>query len=109
MKNRKYHILFSWILLICFIAGQGMVYAHQHSNIAGTDKVPGVAKQQAAQSFKEKCAFCDVMNHNTMLTAHQVYFNPLEAGAHVYKSFRYNFTSIGLILSGGRAPPVYNS
>lgn len=109
MKNRIYHILFSRILLICFIAGQVMVYAHQHNTAIGIVKTFGIAKDQQGPSFKEKCALCDVMHHHNMLTTLQVYFNPISTGKHVYQSVQYSFTSIGLILSGGRAPPVFNS
>jgi hypothetical protein len=111
LKTGKYHIIYSWILLICFVAGQYMVYAHQHNITKGIVKIHIVAKNVPQQTVTEKCGLCDVMHHNAMVKAGQVYFNPATAANHSFKSFEYNFTSIQLILSGGRGPPIpiYNS
>jgi hypothetical protein len=83
-----------------------MVYAHHHNVTAGTIKTYGIHKNITEQTFKEKCYLCDVMNHNTMVIAKQVYLNPVKVEGHVFKKFEYSFTSIQLILSGGRAPPT---
>jgi hypothetical protein len=87
-----------------------MIYGHQHP------ASPAVGKQFAAstpavphQTIKEKCDLCDVMHHNAMLASYQVYLNPADAAAHVYKNVGYNFTSIRPILAGGRAPPYLKS
>ena len=106
LKRSKYHIISSWILLICFIAGQYMVYAHQHNLGAVSGKINVVSRYQPQQTVKEKCELCDVMHHNAMVVVTQQYFNPVKVIGHVFKSCEYSFTSIQLILSGGRAPPV---
>jgi len=106
LKKSKYHIACSRILLICFIAGQYMIYAHQHNIGYSTDKIYNVSKNIPHQTVTEKCYLCDVMHHNAMVASHQVYFNPSVVAGHVFKSFQYSFTSIQLILSCGRAPPL---
>jgi hypothetical protein len=83
-----------------------MVYAHQHNIVVGTTKVYSLAKAQPHQTLTEKCSLCDVMNHNTMVNTTQGYTTPVAVSTHFYKVFNYTFTSIQLILSGGRAPPV---
>jgi hypothetical protein len=108
LKTRKYHIVYAWILLICFVAGQYMVYSHQHNIIAGKATPFSISKNKTQTTVTEKCELCDVMHHNVMVTTTQVYFTPVSAVGHVFKDFEYNFTSIQLILSCGRAPPVSN-
>jgi len=108
LKRRKYHIIFSRILLICFVAGQYMVYAHQHNIVKNTVKSSCFPKNIPQQTVSEKCYLCDVMHHNAMVTNTQVYLNPVAVAGHVFKNVAYSFTSIQLILSGGRAPPLSN-
>lgn len=106
MKKHKYHIIVSRILLLCFIAGQYMVYAHQHNIAAATAKVYSLSKEQPHQVVAEKCSLCDVMNHNNMIYTTQVYSTAVVVSTHYYEVFNYTFTSIQLILSYGRAPPA---
>ena len=82
-----------------------MVYAHQHNIIKSTVKSTYIPKNVPQQTISEKCYLCDVMHHNAMVTNTQVYLNPVKVVGHVFKNVDYNFTSIQLILSGGRAPP----
>jgi hypothetical protein len=109
LKRSKYHIICSWILLTCFVAGQFMVYAHQHNGAKGISKTYGISKNIPEQTIKEKCYLCDAMHHNVMVTATQVYFNAITVARHVFKNVEYSFTSIQLILSSGRAPPASNN
>ena len=83
-----------------------MVYAHQHNIAVGAAKVYSLAKEQPRQTVTEKCSLCDVMHHNTMVNTTQVYTTPVVVSTHFYKVFNYTFTSIQLILSGGRSPPA---
>jgi hypothetical protein len=104
LKGEKRHIIYTWIVLICFIAGQGMVYAHQHlikSSIHHTHQ-----SSPNLQKITEKCQLCDAMHHNGMLTADHQYFTPIVTTDHFYTPGKYNFTSIALIRSAGRSPPV---
>ncbi len=98
------------ILLLCFIAGQFMVYAHQHPGAPVNAKQFAVSKTLARhQTIKEKCDLCDVMHNTAMLASYQVYLNPVHVAGHVYKTIGYNFTSTGLIAAGGRGPPSHQS
>jgi len=110
VKKGKYHILVARILLFCFMAGQTMIYAHQHSALPVTGKLSSESRSSVPhQTFKETCDLCDMMLHNAMLAAYQVYLTPTTVAGHVYQSIEYSFTSIQLILAGGRAPPVSQS
>lgn len=106
LKKSKLNIAFARILLICFIAGQAMVYAHQHNYVNYTGKIYNTSKSIPQQTVTEKCSLCDVMLHNAMVASVHVYFAPVAVTGHVYNKFEYSFTSIQLILSCGRAPPL---
>ncbi|TSJ42981.1 hypothetical protein FO440_01960 [Mucilaginibacter corticis] len=107
MKRNKANIFFSWLLLICFIAGQGMIYAHQHKILAGDNyKTQSTAKNQARTIVQEKCSMCDAMHHTNAVINHYTYFSPNIVTKHFYRVYNYAFISIALILSAGRAPPV---
>jgi hypothetical protein len=105
LKKSKYHITRSWILLVCFVAGQYMVYAHQHNISKSAAISHNRSKDMSRQTVMEKCQLCDVMHHNAMVATTPVYFNPVVVAGHFFKVYNYTFTSIQLILSGGRAPP----
>ncbi|MEO6633798.1 MAG: hypothetical protein ABIN13_18795 [Mucilaginibacter sp.] len=107
MKNSKSHIIQSWILLICFIAGQYMVYVHQHK-LVKTSGIYVVSHNQSKQTVSEKCQLCDAMHHTSMIAGSNAFFTHTVVVDCVYQSPVYNFTSLALILSGGRAPPTAN-
>lgn len=106
LKRSKYHIVCSWILLACFVAGQYMIYAHQHNITTVIPSKYSVSKNLPQQTVTDKCALCDAMHHHAMVKATQAYFSETEITGYIFKSCEYNFTSISLILSGGRAPPA---
>jgi hypothetical protein len=83
-----------------------MIYAHQHKVTCATIIVNSNTKNTSRATVTEKCALCDVMHHNVMLTANTVQFASVAVVTHFYKTFNYSFTSIQLILAGGRAPPA---
>ena len=103
LKKSKYHIICSWLLLICFITGQAALYAHQHGVNTPVSKS---AHQSSRQTVTEKCQLCDAMHHNSMMTHTPTYFAPVVVTGHFYKQGQYDFISIALILSPGPAPPV---
>jgi len=82
-----------------------MIYAHQHNVARGTYNI---SKSLSQQTVSEKCYLCDVMHHNVMDITAQVFFNHVTVAEHVFKNNKYNFTSIQLIQSSGRAPPLPN-
>jgi hypothetical protein len=104
LKKSKFHIIYAWIVLICFIAGQLIVYTHQHNTrlaISNTHKT-----SQNQQTVTEKCQLCDAMHHNNMVSVSHQYFIPTVSADHFYKQGQYNFVSVALILSAGRSPPL---
>ncbi|MGZ3872719.1 MAG: hypothetical protein ACXVJD_07360 [Mucilaginibacter sp.] len=103
MKKNRYHIINSWILLICFAAGQYMLYSHQHKPVRGD--IYSAAKHQPGQIVTDKCQLCDAMHHNGMNLTVEADYHAVTLTSCIYKSPVYNFTSLALILSGGRAPP----
>ncbi|WP_214073871.1 hypothetical protein [Mucilaginibacter sp. dw_454] len=107
LKNNKANILYSWVLLICFIAGQYVVYAHQHKIVAGNTTNSKIAAQYGPRTIvQEKCSLCDAMHHMSAVVSHYTYFSPNIVTKHFYKAYSYNFISIALVLAAGRAPPV---
>ncbi|HEY8930275.1 MAG TPA: DUF2946 family protein [Mucilaginibacter sp.] len=106
MKKNKFHIVNAWILLICFVAGQYMVYVHQHKMVKLSSQISLTHQQQAKQVLTEKCQLCDAMHHSGMTIPTQAVFAPVAASDYFYKFPVYTFTSISLILAGGRAPPA---
>jgi hypothetical protein len=105
VKKNKLPVICSWALLICFIAGQYMVYAHQHQFIKGAVKSVYTSQKQQ-QIIKERCYLCDAMHHQAAIIDDLFHFAPQVIEIHFYKTCDYDFVSMGLVLAAGRAPPV---
>jgi hypothetical protein len=103
LKKSKYHIICSWLLLICFITGQAALYAHQHGVNTPVSKS---AHQSSRQTVTEKCQLCDAMHFNSMVLNQQVYVKPVVLNSYIFIPGSYNFVSLSLILYSGRAPPL---
>jgi hypothetical protein len=101
MKKSKRHIIYTWTMLLCFAAGQWAVYAHQHKTYGSLVRTPA-----HGAVVSEKCQLCDAMHHNSMIQHTEKLFTPVIVTNHFYKQGKYDFVSIALILSGGRAPPL---
>lgn len=84
-----------------------MVYAHQHNIIK---KAHYHAFQNdnnsSKQSVTEKCPICDSMHHSHMELNHSNTYYTSSSIDHTFITFEYDFKSIALILSSGRAPPI---
>ena len=106
VKKNKVNIIYSWLLLICFIAGQYMVYTHQHHLLKGISKSASVSNTHPQQTVKEKCDMCDAMHHNFAVIGHALYATPQPVVLHVFKACNYDFVSFSLVLAAGRAPPA---
>jgi hypothetical protein len=87
--------------MVCFAAGQVMVYAHQHLVKYHTHQT-----SDNQQTVTEKCQLCDAMHHNSMMLTDHQYFSVDYSTVHFYTPGQYDFVSIALILSSGRAPPL---
>jgi hypothetical protein len=107
LRNNKANILYSWILLTCFIAGQYVVYSHQHKiGAAVTAKTKIEANYSPRSIVQEKCSICDAMHHINAVVNQHTYFSPNIVTKHFYLVYKYDFVSIALLLAAGRAPPV---
>jgi len=102
MKKSTLHIVFAWLLLFCFVAGQYVVYAHRHANTS----VAAKSVNHSKQTVSENCRICDAMHHTVMALNNTPDFTPVTVSEYHYQDCVYNFTSIALILSAGRSPPV---
>lgn len=84
-----------------------MVYAHQHKIILSYDgKTSKSVSNQAHTVIQGKCAVCDAMHHTNAIVYSHFYFSPKIVTNHFYKVYNYDFISIALVLSAGRAPPA---
>jgi hypothetical protein len=101
LSQAQRQIIYTWIVLLSFTAGQVMVYAHQHLVKYHTHQT-----SQNQTTVSEKCQLCDAMHHNSMVLADHHYFSPVVTADHFYKQGKYDFISISLVLSAGRSPPV---
>jgi hypothetical protein len=106
VKKNKVNIIYSWLLLICFIAGQYMVYTHQHHSLKGVLKTVSVKSPHSPQTIKEKCDMCDAMHHNFVLVDNALYPTHQPVAIHLFKACNYDFISYSLVLAAGRAPPA---
>lgn len=84
-----------------------MVYAHQHYiNKKAHSVTCHSAKSSSQLTITEKCALCDSMHHVSMEMANHVSYHSIDSADFIFKTFEYDFISIALILSPGRAPPI---
>jgi uncharacterized membrane protein len=103
LKKGKYNIFYSWLLLSFFVAGQVTVFSHQHKVNTIVHKAHYPAGRQI---ITEKCQLCDAMHSNSMAINTHAEVTYLALSNYDYKSVTYQFVSLSLILSTGRAPPV---
>lgn len=108
MKTNKYTKFCAWVLLICFVAGQYMMDVHQHKFFKNSGITYNISKNhpRPATIVQEKCYTCDLMHQIAMAISQSVYFSPVAITTHIFRVGDYDFVSIALILSAGRAPPV---
>lgn len=95
------------MLLLCFAAGQYMVYAHQHLVGRGSNKLAYHTRDtQPKQTVTENCQLCDAMHHNFAAVNGLTFFTQVVVNDYFYKVVNHNFISVALILSAGRSPPM---
>ena len=78
-------------------------------NASHNSKSHSITKSFSHTVVQEKCSFCDAMHHTNAVINQVTYFNPNIVTKHFYRVYNYDFVSIALILSAGRAPPVLAS
>jgi hypothetical protein len=95
-------MIYSRLLLIIFIAGQIVLYGHQHSSNGWRVK----AHSASQQTITEKCQLCDAMHLKHSVLHQQVHVAPVQTATPIYIHFAYDFISLVLVRSAGRSPPV---
>ena len=95
-------MIYSRLLLIIFIAGQVMLYGHQHESNGSHSK----AHSASQQTVSEKCQLCDAIYFNHSVINQQVHVMPVLKDAPVYIHLAYRFISLVIVRSAGRSPPV---
>lgn len=105
MKRVKNQIRFAWIVLICFVAGQTMVYSHQHYTNASKISAHALKTPAPVQTVSEKCNICDMMHHTHMVIFDTKAVNPPVTVCETLYSNLHDYKGIALILSAGRSPP----
>ena len=103
LKERKNHIICSWVLLLFFVAGQVVLYSHHHGEGSGVVKVE---HQISGKSASEKCGLCDAMRFNSMEINQPVFFSHVLAFDFFFVNQPSNFVSASLISTAGRSPPL---
>jgi hypothetical protein len=106
LKKQKLHIRFAWVLLLCFIAGQTMVYSHQHHARVGLSTGHVTKSPQAGQTLSEKCNLCDMMHHTHMAIFNDTPISPVVTVLYKHYNRQHDYVGIALILSAGRSPPT---
>ena len=109
LKKNRYIVFRAWLLLFCFAAGQYMVLVHQHKTMQRVAYSASKSQHKPIVTIQEKCDMCDAMHHVAMVLTHHVYYFSVTAHQHIFKQGDYDFVSISLILSSGRAPPVVSA
>jgi len=103
LKERKNHIICSWVLLLFFVAGQVILYSHHH----GPESVIVKAEHQiSGKTISEKCGLCDAMRFNSMEINQDVASNHLLAIDFFFIVKTTDFVSLSLISTAGRSPPL---
>jgi hypothetical protein len=104
LKKNKSIIIGAWLLLLFFVGSQVILYAHHHR--AHQFEISG-NNHPFQQTVTEKCSLCDAMHFNTMVANEYVAVVHLLVASHYdHQAVTYSFTSLSLILSPGRGPPV---
>jgi hypothetical protein len=105
-KKSIQRIFLSWLLLTIFATGQVIVYSHHHH----THAVPltNTSDHSSGQTISDICPLCDAMHFNYMELTPQMCAQAAQLSYGHFTARCYDFISISLILSGGRAPPISN-
>ena len=106
MKKQKNHIRLAWIILICFVAGQTVVFSHQHYTHAVKLSASTVKVPQPVQTISETCNLCDMMHHTHMAIFNTAALNPVVTICETLYNNQHDYKGIALILSAGRSPPT---
>jgi hypothetical protein len=104
LKKRINKILASFILLLTFVIGQVIVFAHNHNAEAAS--INYAVKKHKASAIDAKCQICSQSGHvQLLLQTHQLFFYTTSQ-SHQFVVYTAVYQSIKLLLSGNRGPPA---
>lgn len=106
LNKRKAHLILSWLLLLFFVAGQIIVFAHQHHTKSNTLIVHShnAAKQQVVY---EKCNLCDQMYHAPINLVQLLNYSHLVSPVvRLYIPAHHFYKGNSLIHADGLSPPA---
>lgn len=105
LKKRQAKILSSFLLLLIFITGQVIVFAHTHRFDHQAEK-HYASKKDTSKVSEDNCPIC-VQHGNIQLLLQQHQFNFWSlSSSYTPVAFSTIYQSIELLLSGNRGPPV---
>ncbi|MGI4020689.1 MAG: hypothetical protein ACRYFA_04225 [Janthinobacterium lividum] len=106
MTERKAHLILSWLLLLFFVVGQVIVFAHQHHTKYNALSVHQ-SRSSHPQIIHEKCSFCDQMHHAPISCVNiPDYVTILIPAFQLYTYSRQYYPGNSLVHADGLSPPV---
>ncbi|MBS7565261.1 hypothetical protein KHS38_12680 [Mucilaginibacter sp. Bleaf8] len=104
MKKRSKNILSSIWLLLIFVTGQVIVFAHNHQS--ETSYIHYTINKHKSNAVDTKCQICAQSSHVQMMLQTQQLFFFTASITHQYVTYTEIYQSIELLLSGNRGPPA---
>jgi len=105
LNKRKAHLILSWLLLLFFVAGQIIVFAHQHHAKYADFSIQ--KSHSHPQIIHEKCNFCDQMHHAPInLVQLSNYSHLVSPVVRLYIPAHHFYKGNSLIHADGLSPPT---
>ncbi|WP_342647614.1 hypothetical protein [Mucilaginibacter sp. CSA2-8R] len=106
MNKRIAKILTSLLLLLTFVAGQVIVFAHTHQTDAQSAK--HYSQKHPSKTTEDKCPICVQHGHvQLFLQQHHFYFWSVSS-SYAPMACAVIYQSIKVLLAGNRGPPACN-
>jgi len=107
LNKSKSHIFLSWLLLLFFVAGQGIVYAHQHdSKFNATSVGKSTHDLSKHENVHEKCTLCDQMHHTPIDVVQPFNFAQILATVEIsFCAAQHHYKGKTLVHADGLSPP----
>lgn len=106
MNNRKASKILSWLLLLFFVVGQIIIYAHQHHSKYNA-LIFHARHSSDKQIVQEKCFFCDQMHHAQIDCVQPLnYCSILNPVTWIYLNKLHHYVGSPLVHADGLSPPA---
>jgi hypothetical protein len=104
LKNRTAKILTSLLLLLTFVTGQLIVFAHTHKT--DTQHAKHYAQKDKSKISEDNCPICTQHGHIQLFLQHCQFHFWSVSSSYTPVAFTAIYQSIKLLLSGNRGPPA---